>query len=481
MHFQLLIFKVYYCKTHNYLILLNRQRINSYTSMTKSPWPSFRPVNPPTSSQPSPKTSNKALLRGRPLVLSSSEDLLTAFLFFYARIPAALICWTLGQQAFNSCMILLLDATETGNLGRIWKVEKAYAVFKELENNGVHKLASLAVERISWGLEKLRKMKDQIDRGIVGAGNIRAAPVTSFRRGEIQGCDTAMRTASGSEAILGSGQMHDTVMGNTGMLLLEDPGLQSFVAEAFTPMTWAIAGVDRGDAASTPLKQNKESWHQGEENQSDDTKPMISTESVRDSRSAGGVQGSHGSAPGSAPIRYATFLTAPSQEQPQPQGLTSPTSPPTESMLMQAQNERCQHLQGTSTNTHQSLPSHAILRDSRGHKRSVETQWGSNLNAGSERQQQQDHLQGTSIGPYQFAAPHLRHHSCPSLNQGVHVPTPLVPHPPYSSAKHRNLHPSMRSKKTPTAPGFGTSPSHVLPGFIRQPIHQAGNPSVHPS
>jgi hypothetical protein len=87
-------------------------------------------------------------------VLASAEDLLDAFLFFYLRVPAALISWTMAQQAFNACMILLLDAMERMSVTPgAMKAEKAYVVFRDLQS--VHTLASLAVERISWGLKKL--------------------------------------------------------------------------------------------------------------------------------------------------------------------------------------------------------------------------------------------------------------------------------------------------------------------------------------
>ena len=64
------------------------------------------------------------------------------------------------QQAFNSCMILLLDAMETGDVGCLWKVEKAYDVFLQLQNSGVHELTTLAVERVGWGLAQLGRMND---------------------------------------------------------------------------------------------------------------------------------------------------------------------------------------------------------------------------------------------------------------------------------------------------------------------------------
>ncbi|KAF2488279.1 hypothetical protein BU16DRAFT_419951, partial [Lophium mytilinum] len=120
---------VFFAKTQNYLILLNRQRIEPEID---------------TSDPPKPKAGE----RGRSLVITSSRSLIDAFLFFYHRVPAALICWTMGQQAFNSCMILLTDALETGSLANVPQVERAYAVFVELEKLGIHKLAGLAVERV---------------------------------------------------------------------------------------------------------------------------------------------------------------------------------------------------------------------------------------------------------------------------------------------------------------------------------------------
>ncbi|OCL14757.1 hypothetical protein AOQ84DRAFT_371003, partial [Glonium stellatum] len=215
---------VFYGKTHNYLILLNRQRIDNRSPMSHSPVASTAtppiPAAGPSTVIPPPSGSTTPpppLPRGRALVISSSNALLSAFLFFYHHVPAALICWTMGQQAFNSCMILLLDALETGNVEHIPRVQRAYAVFVELERKGVHKLAGLAVGRVSWGLALLRRREKEAAEG------------------------EASMAGMGVGATGMDGPM-DTVMGNTGMLLLEDPGLQSFKPESFAPLGWDMAG-----------------------------------------------------------------------------------------------------------------------------------------------------------------------------------------------------------------------------------------------
>lgn len=379
---------VFYCKTHTYLILLNRQRIESKAAQfiaqqnprtSRPPLSSFLPVNTPLSSCSSPPGSPNASLRGRALVLSSSQDLLTAFLFFHFRAPAAQITWTMGQQAFNSCMILLLDAMETGELSRIDKVEKAYVVFQQLEKNGVHGLASMAVERVSWGLAELRRMTYAPDT------HVRGVP-TMFSRGGNPRRDAEMQGTAGNEARPGSGVMYDTVMGNTGMLLLEDPGLQSFVPEAFAPFTWSMGPGFLEDGGAVHKFKEEEAKKQAEGARLGNAKPWLHHEQVRDTRSSERRRDTPGS-PGSAPARSATFSTEPSQDV-QPQGLTAPTSSSPNTAELQEQHRQHQSLGGTPTGSHEVPP------------------------------------------------PHSRHHSFPSLHQ----PPPPPPNPLTAKATTRDEH-----------------------------------------
>lgn len=227
-------------------MLLNRQRTDKpepHLAAATKVSSSFRPVNKSTSSHPSPTASMPGLPRGRPLVLTSSAAVLTAFLFFYSRVPSILVSWAISQQAFNSSMILLLDSLETGSLSHVRKIEQAYVVFRELQDNGIHKLAGLAVEKLSWGLDQLRK-------GMEGLGN--------------HHCRDRRRSASpfqgkaerGAEDVAGT--FHDTIMGNTGMLLPEEPGLQSYTQEPFAPFTWAMGRAESEATTPNRMKQEQE-------------------------------------------------------------------------------------------------------------------------------------------------------------------------------------------------------------------------------
>ncbi|KAK4979395.1 hypothetical protein LTR28_005040 [Elasticomyces elasticus] len=241
---------IFYCKVHNYLILLNRQRVENSQSASDFSPNSTGPTSLRTSSaMPSTFQSSNSLpelarhtspLRGRPLVLHSSLSLIHALLFFYHRVQPALICWTMGQQAFNACMILLLDSMETGDLQNLWRVEEAFRVFCELEKHGVHKLASLAVSKISEGLQRLRDLTMKRQESNLVAGVLRSQNQPSLSRRSSYGTTPAVYEQPSAAVAESFGS--DTVMGNTGMFLLEDPGLQSCVPQSFIPLRWDMVG-----------------------------------------------------------------------------------------------------------------------------------------------------------------------------------------------------------------------------------------------
>ncbi|KAG9194321.1 hypothetical protein G6011_04356 [Alternaria panax] len=230
---------VYFCRAHTYIILLNRQRTEKHTlpaatSIGGEAGASLQAVNRSSSfGFPSETYSAQPVPRGRTLVLASSEALLSAFMFFYHRDPAALIDWNLAQQAFNSCMLLLLNAIEhrTITVGAM-KAEQAFVVFKDLYENKVHRLAGLAVEKISSGLQELRSAITQ-PPGVLprGQGNVAT---------QCTGHNEATRA------------MADTVTSHTGMFLLEDSGTQTVTNEAFVPKPWADS------RASTRSKEEKQ-------------------------------------------------------------------------------------------------------------------------------------------------------------------------------------------------------------------------------
>lgn len=229
-----------FAKVQSFLILLNRQRIERTQNIPSEHSPPSTMMPPPrshfgmASSSYGDHPSHPAPVRGRALVVNSSFHLLQAFMFFWFRNPAVLICWTMGQQAFNACMILILDAWETGNDHHEWLVNQAYAVFGELQKNGVHKLAELAVRRISGGLMMLGQRRAQREQAAMSRRPSGYQPTLQI--------DTASM----------SDFSNDAVMGNTGMFLLEDPGLQSYLPTPFEPLGWHMAGSAHPSNSSNP-------------------------------------------------------------------------------------------------------------------------------------------------------------------------------------------------------------------------------------
>lgn len=166
-------------------------------------------------------------------------QILKAFMFFHYRNPGVLICWTMGQQTFNACMILLLDAWETDSDRNLWLVQEVYVVFTQLEKNSVHTLADVAVARISDCFVKLGERHDERAR----------SNATSRRSSSHQ---QQMKPSLALDTATMADWSGDTVMGNTGMFLLEDTGLQTFVPSSFQPLGWNMADIAPPSRHSQP-------------------------------------------------------------------------------------------------------------------------------------------------------------------------------------------------------------------------------------
>lgn len=269
-----------FAKVQSFLVLLNRQRDERTTRSASSTSPPSYPNTLPgiNSATYTPSGTgggdglHQAPIRGRPLVINSSVQLLQTFLFFAHRHPAVLICWTIGQQAFNAAMIIILDACETENDQNMWLVDQAYKVFHQLDKDGVHKLAKLAVERISRGIILVEnRQRDRRDEAKAAAAAAHAAGMS--RRSSQQQHQQQQQqqqqpyqiqapyqyspqmpsyhlyqpilsidnTDLASTDFSGDTIMANTVMGETGMFLLEDSGLQSHnpATQHFQP--WSLS------------------------------------------------------------------------------------------------------------------------------------------------------------------------------------------------------------------------------------------------
>ena len=176
---------VLHAKTHNFLLLLNRQRIDNMRRNSSEPLTTR-----------STAADADGVPRGRPRVLESCRALLLVFEFFQTRVRAAMTCWALGQMSFNAAMILTLSMLETGETRDLMTVQHTYSTFLEMNKLGIHKLASAAVERLGTLMKE-------------------------FRAGD---------------------PANETVMGPQGMMLLEDPGLQGALPESFSPLNFEMAG-----------------------------------------------------------------------------------------------------------------------------------------------------------------------------------------------------------------------------------------------
>lgn len=158
-------------------------------------------------------------------MIDSCLALLDASRFFYERVPTALVDWTIGQQAFNACMILLLDAIDCENLEHIERVEMSYTIFVEMDKTEMHQLTRLAMSQIAEGLKHVREAHE-VRKMSMHAEAIFATSLPSQQRGHEKHCGHQFEWSMGQE-LHARDFLHASVMGSTGMFLLEDHGLET--------------------------------------------------------------------------------------------------------------------------------------------------------------------------------------------------------------------------------------------------------------
>jgi hypothetical protein len=172
--------------------------------------------------------------RGKELVIESSTNILSSFLYIFQHSPASLFCWTMCQQAFNACMILLLDAAATGSWPYEWLIRETHNIFVELHRNGVHRLAAVASTRIGQGLAQLAAMRSQADNQ------------------SLQGQHISVNMAY---SIPGPAITEPVMDHNAAMYLLEDLEPQSYAPAAFQPFHWGTSPIPQNAPDATFVGQ----------------------------------------------------------------------------------------------------------------------------------------------------------------------------------------------------------------------------------
>lgn len=176
-------------------------------------------------------------------MIDSCLALLDAFCFFHKRVPSALVDWTIGQQAFNACMILLLDAIDCESLDHVERVEAAYMIFVEMDQAKMHQLTGLAMSQIGEGLAHVRatheSYKFPVDAEAISPLSAQI-PQNNHDRYATNPFEWSM-----GQKLRAHDFFNECVMGTTGIFLLEDHGLQTSASrpKVVTPM----------DVASTPM------------------------------------------------------------------------------------------------------------------------------------------------------------------------------------------------------------------------------------
>lgn len=272
----------------------------------------------------------------------------------------------------------------------------------------MHRLAELAVEKLSWGLDRLR-LKLETNQAVHPSDHV-VAPVPDQ--------DTVDRVTA---------CFHDTVMGNTGMVLLEDSGLQSHTSERFSPLTWVVA--EAGSEASIRSHLKQEQHQQQACGQSVISNGMMLHGSGKSALTLQELQGTAGSPQN--PVSERNRASPPTQVG-QPHHCATKLSPPisfAESMTrpQHSRQDPSPHLHGYHSRR-VTPPTAVAYKDTpqvrnRSSKFRTPEQWA--------------HSNSTNK-QHQMSAAQLRHNSCPSLHPFATTP-PLL-RSTYSSPLSNGLH-----------------------------------------
>lgn len=191
-------------------------------------------------------------------------------------------------------------------------------------------------------------------------------------------------------------------MNATGMFLLEDPGLQGFVPEAFAPISWNLGGIE----PPMPFELKREG--QGLRGVRPIDSP-VSDDEINDFRSTRPMQGTRRStALRSAPTRYAT----PTLDDQPPPGVTAPTSHTDSTAPLQ------QHADSQTTlpksHRHDHPPHLPDAHPCNNNKHGWEFPA-----AATATEQRPSPYRGGPPGMHRDSAAQMRHNSCPTLHDGA--------------------------------------------------------------
>lgn len=154
---------ILHAEAHNLILYLNRRRVENGRRHSEDS--RLEILQMPQA------TDVTGIIRGRPRVLNSCRSLLNAFEFFRTRLQAGMICWTMGQMAFNASMLLTLSMLETGETQDLLPVQHAYGTFLEMNRLAIHKLAGTAVERLGKLMKEFRT-EDSANENVMGHGGM---------------------------------------------------------------------------------------------------------------------------------------------------------------------------------------------------------------------------------------------------------------------------------------------------------------------
>ncbi|GAM85151.1 hypothetical protein ANO11243_031550 [Dothideomycetidae sp. 11243] len=159
---------VIHLQVHGYLLLLNRQRLES--NLVSGPGTASSSEHSQSHSSESmlPRTGDASQVRALSGLVESCRHVLDVFEYLHHGRPSTLIDWAIKQQSLTAAVVLLEDMQNRSELQHRESVEAALTIFRQLAETRLDSISKFAAERLGEGLAKFDEMLQQRRRSSIG-------------------------------------------------------------------------------------------------------------------------------------------------------------------------------------------------------------------------------------------------------------------------------------------------------------------------
>ncbi|KAF4552782.1 Diphthamide biosynthesis protein 3 [Elsinoe fawcettii] len=147
---------VVYSNVHSYLIILNRQRVDTSLGSSTTSFGSIGTTANQSSLEGALSSPSFTSTSTWSSITASSALILDVFRYLHSQSSPSLVDWSVKQHVFTAVSLLLVDATARHKVDHEHSIETAVAIFHDLAETQHDELGRRAFDKLSDGLHQMR-------------------------------------------------------------------------------------------------------------------------------------------------------------------------------------------------------------------------------------------------------------------------------------------------------------------------------------